>query len=140
MELTSRSGSRARSKRSSSTIRACQPARAARTAAASPACARAVSTAAGRDASMRCATASASEPTSTSSTTSVRTEMRLGSFNAATSQVGELLTEGIAELLEELARGPRLLLVDLRHREADMDQHPVTRVDRILAREQADVD
>ena len=45
---------------------------------------------------------------------------------------------GLAHLLEEPQRGSRLLLVHLRHGEADVDQHPVTGRDRALAVEEAD--
>src|SRR5581483_348495 len=46
---------------------------------------------------------------------------------------------GLADPLQERQRGGRLLLVDLRQREPDVDQHPVARPD-LLPLEQADVD
>jgi hypothetical protein len=62
-------------------------------------------------------------------------------LDRAVLELSQLLAVGVAELLEELARRLRLGLVDPGHREADVDQHPVARLDRVLAaREQADVD
>src|SRR4051794_27827719 len=47
-------------------------------------------------------------------------------------QRGDLVLVGLADALEELHRRLRLVLVDLGQREADVDQHPVTRLDRLL--------
>src|SRR5215218_505147 len=62
------------------------------------------------------------------------------SFDRARPQVGELLLPRLSELLEERARRTCLVLVDLRHREADVDEHPVADLDRVVAVEQRDVD
>src|SRR5205823_12515989 len=50
---------------------------------------------------------------------------RSSSLDHARLQVLELLLVGVAQLLQELQRCARLLLVDLRERKADVDQHPV---------------
>src|SRR5689334_1435777 len=51
----------------------------------------------------------------------------------------DLVLVRLADALEELHGRPRLVLVDLGEREADVDQHPVARPHRLL-RQQADVD
>src|SRR6266545_6171355 len=51
----------------------------------------------------------------------------------------QLVGVGLADALQEVEGGPGLVLVDLRHGEAHVDQHPVPRV-QLLAFQQADVD
>ena len=51
----------------------------------------------------------------------------------------ELVGEIRTELLQELQRAPRLVLIDLAQREADVDQHPVPDLEAV-GHEQADVD
>src|SRR6185312_4310819 len=55
-------------------------------------------------------------------------------------QLGELLLVVGAHPLEQGDGRARLLLVDLRDREADVDQDPVARLDRLVAFEETDVD
>src|SRR3712207_687643 len=47
------------------------------------------------------------------------------SLDRGPAELLELLLERVAQRLQELARRPRLLLVDLGHAEADVDQDPV---------------
>src|SRR5262245_19970235 len=69
------------------------------------------------------------------------TPSAIRSLEAAGPELRQLLLVGLAEHLQKLARLPGLVLVDLRHREADVDQDPVAQTDRILTLgEQADVD
>ena len=59
---------------------------------------------------------------------------------ALVAQLGELLLVLRAHALEQRAGRARLVLVDLRDREADVDQDPVAGLDRLVAVEEADVD
>src|SRR5919108_3804863 len=108
-----------------------------RTSAGSPrARASASSTGGSSGSSIRSAAASVMDATSVSRTTLVRTEIRPGSstsLDRASAQPFELLLVGGAEQLEEAPRRLGLLLIDLGHREADVDEHPVADVDRVLA-------
>src|SRR5687768_7525008 len=54
-------------------------------------------------------------------------------------QQAQLLVVGVADGFEELEGGAGLLLVDLRHGEPDVDEHPVTRL-HALVLQQPDVD
>src|SRR5436190_307797 len=63
------------------------------------------------------------------------------SIDLARLEVGELLLVRVAEQFQERPGGARLLLVDLRHREADVDQDPVADPDFVRrVHEQPDVD
>src|SRR5215212_5178049 len=66
---------------------------------------------------------------------------RARSLDRAPAELFQLLLEGLPERHQELARGLCLLLVDLRHGEANVDEHPVPDADGFRAfRQQADVD
>src|SRR5215216_104385 len=108
-------------------------------------CARASasSTAASSGKSTRSAAASVIEATSVSSTTRVRTEIRPGSSTSVDRVLADLLelvAVRSAEQLEEVPGRLGLLLVDLRDREADVNEDPVAEVDRVVPRQQPDVD
>src|SRR5919204_2557956 len=60
-------------------------------------------------------------------------------FDLGLGEGGELVGVRLADPLEELQRGPGFVLVDLGQREADVDEDPVARLQR-LAVQQADVD
>src|SRR5919108_237893 len=60
-------------------------------------------------------------------------------FDLGLGEGGELVGVRLADPLEELQRGPGFVLVDLGQGEADVDEHPVARLQR-LALQQADVD
>src|SRR6516164_1964048 len=60
-------------------------------------------------------------------------------FDQRLAQRGDLVLIGLPDALEELHRRRRLGFVDLRQGEADMDEHPLTRLGRVVG-EQAYVD
>src|SRR5215213_1136166 len=63
------------------------------------------------------------------------------SLDPATAQLRQLLLVGLAEHLQEFLSLSRFRLVDLRHREADMDQHPVAHSHSVgSVRKKSDVD
>src|SRR3954469_6325428 len=62
------------------------------------------------------------------------------SLDHARAKLAELLLVLRAHALEQLTGRARLRLVDLRDGEADVDQDPVARLDRLVALEEADVD
>src|SRR5437773_9513931 len=55
-------------------------------------------------------------------------------------QRGQLLVVGLADALQELEGGGRLLLVDLGEGEADVNQDPIAYHGPVVAFQQADVD
>src|SRR5579872_453970 len=60
-------------------------------------------------------------------------------FDPRVGQRRELVVVGLADPLQELHGGGRLGLIDLRQREADMDEHPFAGLGRVIG-QQADVD
>src|SRR5215211_6211975 len=66
---------------------------------------------------------------------------RARSLDRTPAYLFQLLLEGVPERHQELPRGLGLLLVDLRHGEAHVDEHPVADADGVGAfRQQTDVD
>src|SRR5215218_8576021 len=66
---------------------------------------------------------------------------RARSLDRTPAELFQLLLEGLPERHQELPRGLCLLLVDLRHGEAHVDEHPVADADGVGPfRQQTDVD